>query len=99
MSTQHEKIDRLDCSAVYRIECGNCVQKHIDETGRKVGLLIKKHQRLCKNMDTERSEMAEHIARTGHEIDLKSTEILATYGENTRKRRIRETIDILTEKT
>ncbi|VEL41462.1 unnamed protein product [Protopolystoma xenopodis] len=69
---QHEKADKHDCSGEYRIKCGNCEQKYIGKTGRKIGLQIKEHQRLCRNMDTERSKITEHIAQTGHEIDWKS---------------------------
>ncbi|VEL07269.1 unnamed protein product [Protopolystoma xenopodis] len=72
---------------VYGIKCDNCEQKYVGETGRKIGLPIKEHQELCKNMGMERFDIAEHIARTGHEIDWKSTEKLATYGENTTKRK------------
>ncbi|VEL32447.1 unnamed protein product [Protopolystoma xenopodis] len=48
-------------------------------------------------MDTERSELAEHIAHTGHEINWKAIERRAPYGDNKRKRKIREAIDILGE--
>ncbi|VEL36659.1 unnamed protein product, partial [Protopolystoma xenopodis] len=71
---QHEKTEKLDCSGVYRIKCGNCEQKYIGGTGRKIGLRIKEHQRLCRNMNMEGSEIAKQIARTGHEIDRKLTE-------------------------
>ncbi|VEL34217.1 unnamed protein product [Protopolystoma xenopodis] len=43
LPTQHEKTDKLDCSGVYRIKCGNCEQKYIGEAGRKIGLRIKEH--------------------------------------------------------
>ncbi|VEL09926.1 unnamed protein product [Protopolystoma xenopodis] len=49
-------------------------------------------------MDTERLELAEHITETGHEINWKATERRASYGDNTRKRKIREAIDIFGEK-
>ncbi|VEL24913.1 unnamed protein product [Protopolystoma xenopodis] len=39
--------------------------------------------------------MAEHIALTGHTIDWNATERLASYGKNTRKRKIMEAVDIL----
>ncbi|VEL33398.1 unnamed protein product [Protopolystoma xenopodis] len=91
LPTQHEKTDKLECSEVYRIKCDNCEQKYVGETGRKIGLRIKEHQRLCRNMDAQRSEIAEHIARMGYEIDWKSSERLAVCGENTRKRKIRNT--------
>ncbi|VEL16504.1 unnamed protein product [Protopolystoma xenopodis] len=48
-------------------------------------------------MDTERSELAEHIAQTGREINWKATKRRAPYGDNTRKRKIREAVDILGE--
>ncbi|VEL07555.1 unnamed protein product [Protopolystoma xenopodis] len=82
--TQHEKTDKLECLGVYRIKYGSYEQKYIGVTGRKIGLRIKEHQGLCRNMDTKRSEIAEHIARTEHEIDWKSTERLAACGENPR---------------
>ncbi|VEL38935.1 unnamed protein product [Protopolystoma xenopodis] len=71
LPTQHEKTEKLECSEVYRIKCGNGVQKYISETGRKFGLRIKENPSLCRNMDTQISEIAERIARTGHEIDWK----------------------------
>ncbi|VEL29258.1 unnamed protein product [Protopolystoma xenopodis] len=49
-------------------------------------------------MDTERSELAKHIAQTGHEINWKATERRAPYGNNTKKRKIREALDLLEEK-
>ncbi|VEL36806.1 unnamed protein product [Protopolystoma xenopodis] len=98
LPTQYEKTDKFDFSGVYRIKFGNCEQKYIREIGRKIGVGIKERQRLCRNMDTKRSKKAEYIARTGYEIDWKSTENLAACGENTRKRKIREAIKILTER-
>ncbi|VEL40481.1 unnamed protein product [Protopolystoma xenopodis] len=49
-------------------------------------------------MDTERSELEEHIAQTGHEINWKAIERRPPYGDNTRKRKIIEAIDIIVEK-
>ncbi|VEL34733.1 unnamed protein product [Protopolystoma xenopodis] len=49
-------------------------------------------------MDTERSELAELIAQTGHEINWKATERSGSYGDNRRKRKIREAVDIVWEK-
>ncbi|VEL20585.1 unnamed protein product [Protopolystoma xenopodis] len=49
-------------------------------------------------MDTERSALAEHIAHSVHEINLKAIEKRAPYGDNTRKWKIREAITILREK-
>ncbi|VEL21467.1 unnamed protein product [Protopolystoma xenopodis] len=48
-------------------------------------------------MDTERSKLAEHIAQTGHKINWKATERRAPYGDNTKKRKIMEPIDMLGE--
>ncbi|VEL11136.1 unnamed protein product [Protopolystoma xenopodis] len=49
-------------------------------------------------MDTERLELAEDIAQTGHEINWKATGRKAPYGDNTKKRKIMKAIDILREK-
>ncbi|VEL37597.1 unnamed protein product [Protopolystoma xenopodis] len=58
---------------------------------------MKEHQRLCRKMDTERSELAEYIAWIGHEINWKATERRAPYGDNTGKRKIREASDFVGE--
>ncbi|VEL37085.1 unnamed protein product [Protopolystoma xenopodis] len=46
-------------------------------------------------MDTERSGMVERINLTGHTIDWSAMKRLASYGVSIRKRRIRETVEIL----
>ncbi|VEL23492.1 unnamed protein product [Protopolystoma xenopodis] len=48
-------------------------------------------------MDTKRSELAELIAQTGHEINWKAIERRAPCGDNTMKRKIREVVDMLAE--
>ncbi|VEL25465.1 unnamed protein product [Protopolystoma xenopodis] len=48
-------------------------------------------------MDTKISELVEHIAQTEHEINWKSTERIAPFGDNTKNRKIMEAIDILGE--
>ncbi|VEL16859.1 unnamed protein product [Protopolystoma xenopodis] len=45
-------------------------------------------------MNTERLELAEHIAQVGHEINWKATVRRASYSENTSRRKITEAIDI-----
>ncbi|VEL11135.1 unnamed protein product [Protopolystoma xenopodis] len=46
-------------------------------------------------MDTGRSDLGERFAITGHTIDRNATGMLTSYGENTRKRKIREAVDII----
>ncbi|VEL16613.1 unnamed protein product [Protopolystoma xenopodis] len=46
-------------------------------------------------MGTERSEIAERIVITGHAFDWNATKRLTSYGQNTRKQKIREAVDIL----
>ncbi|VEL16349.1 unnamed protein product [Protopolystoma xenopodis] len=82
-------VEKLDFSGIYSINCDNREQKNVGETGRKISLPIKEHRGLRKSKDIERSEIAEKIARTGHESECKSTEGLAGYGEDTRKRKKR----------
>ncbi|VEL19615.1 unnamed protein product [Protopolystoma xenopodis] len=45
----------------------------------------------------ERSELTEHIAQSGHEINRKAIERRASYSTNKGKRKIREAIDIVGE--
>ncbi|VEL20922.1 unnamed protein product [Protopolystoma xenopodis] len=87
LPTQHKKTDKLECSGVYR----NCEQS----------ISVKQEEKSAyesRNIDKKRSEIAEHIARPGHEIEWKSTDRLAAFGENTRKRKIRKAIEIVTKK-
>ncbi|VEL33773.1 unnamed protein product [Protopolystoma xenopodis] len=79
--TQHELVDKLGCSEAYCTPCGACKQKYIVETVREIRKRIKKHE-------TERSELAEHIAQTGHEMNWRATERTASYDDNTKKRNL-----------
>ncbi|VEL34963.1 unnamed protein product, partial [Protopolystoma xenopodis] len=74
LPTRHERVDKFDCSGVYCVSCGAYDQKYIGETGRKISTPIKEHQGLCRKMDTERPELAEHTAQSGHEIIWNATE-------------------------
>ncbi|VEL12817.1 unnamed protein product [Protopolystoma xenopodis] len=49
-------------------------------------------------MDTKRSELAEHIARTRNEINWRATERRTQYGDSKRKQKFRKANDILGEK-
>ncbi|VEL07641.1 unnamed protein product [Protopolystoma xenopodis] len=95
---QHEKANIIECSGVYSTNCKDCEQKYIGETGRTMSTRIEENQRLCRKMDTERSEAAEHIALICHTLGWDATERLDSYGENIRKRKIREAVGILSQR-
>ncbi|VEL11305.1 unnamed protein product [Protopolystoma xenopodis] len=69
LPTQHDGVNKMESPSVYSINYKDCEQKYIGETGRTISTIIKEPQRLCREIDTERSEIAEHIAITGHTID------------------------------
>ncbi|VEL32781.1 unnamed protein product [Protopolystoma xenopodis] len=83
---------------VYKINCRECSQKYSRETGMTDNIGIKEHQRLSRTTNAESLEIAEYIALAGHTIASFSAERLASYEENTRKRKIREAVDILIQR-
>ncbi|VEL11842.1 unnamed protein product [Protopolystoma xenopodis] len=82
---QPKEVNEMECPGVYRINCKDCEQKYIGKTGRTINTRIKENQRLCIKMDTEKSEIAEHTALTGHTIGWSATERLSSYGRKHRK--------------
>ncbi|VEL40382.1 unnamed protein product [Protopolystoma xenopodis] len=89
---KHSFPEGKECS---RVCSKDCEHNYIGEIGKPISTRIKEDQRKCRKMDAERSEIAEHIALIGYTIAWNATERLASNGENTRKRKIRGSVDIL----
>ena len=61
---------------VYRITCSSCPWTYVGETGRCVDERRKEHLRACRELDVDRSEVARHVAETGHKLDLGNIKVL-----------------------
>ncbi|VEL12347.1 unnamed protein product [Protopolystoma xenopodis] len=94
LHTQHEQVNKMECSGVYSINCKDCNQNYTEEMERTFSTRINEHQRRCGKMDTEGSEIADQIPFTGHTTDPSVTERRVSYEEYTRKRKIIEAVDI-----
>ena len=62
---------------VYSIPCSSCPSVYIGQTGRCLGVRIEEHRAAIRHAQTEVSAVAEHVWVKHHQMDLKSTTILA----------------------
>ena len=77
---------------VYQISCQDCPATYIGQTGRHLGERLKEHKRaVVKGYELE-SAVAEHVYKSGHEIDW-SVEVLDK-DLNQRRRLVREAVMI-----
>ena len=65
-------------NVVYRIPCKNCDCAYVGQTKKLFGVRLKEHQRAVFTGDSEKSALAEHALRTGHDIDWNNATILAS---------------------
>ena len=87
LPSSKDKINKFDqCGVVYRIPCSDCTGVHIGKTGRSFITRRKEHQRNVKpdiiaqltNEDLKKkSALVKHVCLNGHQIDWKSSAILA----------------------
>ena len=54
--------------SVYNIGCAGCNFTYVGETGRTVEERVSEHKRAVRSLE-ERSELAMHVAETGHGVD------------------------------
>ena len=69
-----------DCrkGAVYKINCKDCSQSYIGQTGRSLSDRKKEHNRAVSRVNVDDSALTEHVVNSGHEIDWCSAMILDT---------------------
>ena len=77
------------CGVVYHIECQECKQSYIGETGRNLGIRFKEHT----SRQGTNSAVKDHIHETGHKISIDNVKIIDKE-ENWHRRKIREAIQI-----
>jgi hypothetical protein len=62
--------------SVYRISCSMCSWSYVGETGRTIKQRVSEHRRAVRNWSTS-SEIANHVAETGHAMKWDEVECLA----------------------
>ena len=77
------------CGIVYHIECQDCNNDYIGETGRNMGTRFKEHTTRQGTI----SDVKDHIKATGHKISIENTKIIDKE-DNWHRRKIREAIHI-----
>ena len=96
------------CEVVYKIPCGSCEKVYIRETGRKLGIRIKEHQkdveqhgklnftRAAKRESAKefnKSAITDHVNKENHKIDWKGVTVLDRESDG-RTRAIKEAVHI-----
>jgi hypothetical protein len=71
------KVDKLDNSGIYKINCKNCNHTYIGQTGRKIHQRFEEHMKALKNFSIN-SEIADHMIQTGHHMDRDNIQLLHT---------------------
>jgi hypothetical protein len=69
------KINILDNSGVYKVQCNDCDAAYIGQSGRKIRTRAEEHVKAIKNFGMN-SEMADHRRQTGHSFDINSFKVL-----------------------
>ena len=75
------------CGVVYYIQCENCKNDYVGETGRSLDIRLKEH------VSRSNSAIHEHCEQTGHHIRPENTKVL-TSEDIHMKRRVKEAIAI-----
>jgi len=104
-----DKIDRDDTTGcVYQIDCANCEDTYIGETGRKFGTRLKEHQtdvnahsqgvstrasRASTSGDHHKSAITDHMVDHNHVPNWQDAKVV-TKEDNWKRRQIRESIAI-----
>ena len=60
----------------YSIPCTNCSKSYVGETKHKFGTRLKEHKKAVETKQAQKSALAEHYIRSGHETSWDSVVIL-----------------------
>ena len=93
-----DRIEELDQGGVvYKQECGDCDKVYIGETGRRARERKREHEKDVKEMSMK-SAISEHCHTFNHRPDF-STFTVIDHEKNWRRRRIKEGLHIMTNRT
>ncbi|KAI4469133.1 giy-yig endonuclease superfamily [Holotrichia oblita] len=71
-----DKIQPLEKSGIYEINCKDCNQKYIGQTRRAVSTRFKEHMANLRFNRIEKSSVAQHIFETDHNIDHTNVKLI-----------------------
>ncbi|KAI4466555.1 giy-yig endonuclease superfamily [Holotrichia oblita] len=77
-----DKIQPLEKSGIYEINCKDCNQKYIGQTRRAVSTRFKEHMANLRFNRTEKSSVAQHIFETDHNIDHTNVKLIRQINNN-----------------
>lgn len=66
LGTTKDKIDDLNKSGIYRIECGDCKMKYYGQTKRNLSKRVKEHMDCIKRNQPNNSAVADHVLSNNH---------------------------------
>lgn len=93
-----DKVETLDRGGViYRQMCGDCDKCYVGETSRRARERKKEHEKDTREVNL-RSAISEHCHKVSHRPNFDSFEIVE-FESNWRRRRIKESIHIMRNKT
>ncbi|CAF3018122.1 unnamed protein product [Rotaria sp. Silwood2] len=76
---------------VYKIDCSNCDNFYIGQTGKNVEERIQQHQDNLKKINPPNNKIVEHVITNQHRLKFDNPTILA-YDNNKQRREMKETL-------
>lgn len=77
-----DKINTLDKSGIYEINCLDCEKKYIGQTRRSIITRFKEHVAHAKFLRPEKSKVAQHIYDSGHRINKEGLKLIKAVTSN-----------------
>jgi hypothetical protein len=77
-----DKIDVLDKSGIYEINCGECDKKYIGQTRRSILTRFKEHIAHARYLRPEKSSVAQHILDSDHHINKDNLKLVKAVSSN-----------------
>ena len=71
-----DKITYLRQYGIYQIDCKNCNLDYVGQTKRSLKARVTEHQRMVKNMDTNKSAIAAHYWENNHIFNFDTARII-----------------------
>ena len=90
------RMDPTDATGVvYRIPCMDCDRSYIGETCRTLNVRLKEHQRCCRNLESQKSAVAQHAIEEDDRIDWDQSTVIDRE-QKWHTRRLKEALHIRT---
>lgn len=98
-NTKLDVVPQLEIGGViYRQECDECNLVYIGETSRKAIVRKKEHEKCVKDVNIDRSAIAEHCHKLHHKVNFEKFSIIKKEN-NWKRRKLKEGIEIIRHQT